>query len=123
MPLPEIFKELREKKGFTQEQLASILNLSKNAISHYEKNINAPSIETLQRLADVFDVSIDYLIGRTTISFKFSMLKNSFAKGHSIDDFLQQLLSLDNQHRSDILKLMDYIKFHNDITLHQKKKQ
>lgn len=121
MPFPEILKELREKKGFTQEQLASMLNLTKNAISHYEKNINSPNIDTIQKIADVFDVSVDYLLGRTTVQFKYSLLKSSFAKGISLDDFLQQILLLDSQHRSDILKLLEYIKFHNDVNSHQKR--
>ncbi len=122
MPFPDILKELREKKGFTQEQLAAVLHLSKNAISHYEKGINSPNIDTLAKIADTFDVSVDYLIGRTSVPITFSMLKSTFSKGTSIDDFLNRLLSLDNQHRTDMLKAMDYIKFHNDINAHQKKK-
>lgn len=122
MHFPEILKELREKKGFTQKQLAAVLHLSKNAISHYEKGINSPNIDTLAKIADIFDVSVDFLIGRTSVPITFSMLKNTFAKGLSIDDFLKRLLSLDNQHRIDMMKSIDYIKFHNDISAHQKKK-
>ncbi len=120
MPFPEILKELREKRGFTQEQLAAILNLTKNAISHYEKNINSPNIDTIQKIADVFDVSVDYLLGRTSVQFKFSLIKSSFARGISLDDFLQRLLLLDSQHRADILRMLDYIRFHNDISPNQK---
>lgn len=120
MPFPEILKELREKKGITQDQLASALHLSKNAISHYEKDVNSPSIETLEKIADIFDVSVDYLIGRTSVPVKFSVLKSSFAKGIFIDDFLQQLLSLDDRHRADVLKYLEYVKFHNDVSAHQK---
>lgn len=116
MPFPEILNELREKKGITQQQLADTLNLSKNAISHYEKGINMPNLDTVQRIADIFDVSVDYLLGRTTVSFKFSALKSTFAKGASLDDFLQQLLSLDVQHRTDIMKLLEYIRFHNLVS-------
>ncbi len=120
MPFPEILKELREKKGFTQEQLASTLHLSKNAVSHYEKDINSPSIQTLEKIADIFDVSVDYLIGRTSVPVKFSVLKTSFTKENTLDDFLQQLLSLDNQHRTDVLKYLDYVKFHNEVSTHKK---
>ncbi len=109
MPFPEILRELREKKGFTQEQLAPALHLSKKSISHYEKGINSPNIDTLQTIADIFDVSV--------IPVQFSVLKNSFTQGTSIDDFLKMLLSLDNKHRIDLLKAMEYIKFHNDINL------
>ncbi len=121
MPFPEILRELREKKGYTQEDLGKLLNLSKNAVSHYEKDISQPNIETLQKIADIFDVSVDYLIGRTSIHVSFSVLKTAFAKGLDIDDFLEQLLSTDIQHRADILKFMNYVKFHNDVIAQQKK--
>ncbi|WP_054956579.1 helix-turn-helix domain-containing protein [Paenibacillus dakarensis] len=57
--------ELREKHGWTQEELASTVGITRAALSHYEKNRRKPDFETLTHLADRFDVSIDYLIGRT----------------------------------------------------------
>ena len=57
--------ELREKRGWTQEELASTVGITRAALSHYEKNRRKPDFETLTLLADRFDVSIDYLIGRT----------------------------------------------------------
>lgn len=120
MPFPEILKELREKKGITQQQLADTLNLSKNAISHYEKGINMPNLDTVQKIADIFDISVDYLLGRTTVQFNFSVLKSVFAKGNTIDDFLQQILSLDIQHRTDVMKFLEYIKVHNFVTQNRK---
>ena len=120
MPFPEILRELREKKGFTQQQLADTLHLSKNAISHYEKSINMPNLDTIQKIADIFDVSVDYLLGRTSIRFNFSYLKSAFTQGNSIDDFLQQILSLDIQHRNDVMKFLEYVRFHNTVTQNRK---
>ncbi|MFX3651080.1 MAG: helix-turn-helix domain-containing protein [Paenibacillus sp.] len=57
--------ELREQRGLTQEELASSIHITRAALSHYEKNRRKPDFEVLTRLADIFDVSIDYLIGRT----------------------------------------------------------
>ncbi|WP_422658181.1 helix-turn-helix domain-containing protein [Paenibacillus sp. EC2-1] len=57
--------ELREKQGWTQEELASTVGITRAALSHYEKNRRKPDFETLTLLADRFNVSIDYLIGRT----------------------------------------------------------
>lgn len=57
--------ELREQRGWTQEELATSVGITRAALSHYEKNRRKPDFETLTRLADLFDVSIDYLIGRT----------------------------------------------------------
>lgn len=57
--------ELREQKGWTQEQLATYIGITRAALSHYEKNRREPDYETLTQLANLFQVSVDYLIGRT----------------------------------------------------------
>ncbi|MBO2943809.1 helix-turn-helix transcriptional regulator [Paenibacillus sp. F411] len=56
---------LREQRGWTQEELATSIGITRAALSHYEKNRRKPDFETLTGLADRFNVSIDYLIGRT----------------------------------------------------------
>ncbi|WP_373231302.1 helix-turn-helix domain-containing protein [Cohnella sp.] len=56
---------LRDKRGWTQETLASSLGISRAALSHYEKNRREPDTETLTKVADLFSVTIDYLVGRT----------------------------------------------------------
>jgi transcriptional regulator with XRE-family HTH domain len=60
-------RELREDKNMTQDDLASILNVSRQTISGYEKGVNEPNIENLVRMAEIFNVSLDYLLGRTKI--------------------------------------------------------
>lgn len=56
---------LRDQRGWTQEQLASSLGISRAALSHYEKNRREPDTETLSKVADIFQVTLDYLVGRT----------------------------------------------------------
>jgi len=56
---------LREQRGWTQEQTSHLLGISRAALSHYEKNRREPDTETLTKFADLFHVSIDYLVGRT----------------------------------------------------------
>jgi len=58
-------RSLREKKGVTQTELGRLFNLSKQAISSYERRESQPDVETLKRLADYFQCSTDYLLGRT----------------------------------------------------------
>lgn len=48
-----------------QEQLARLLGVDRITISSYESNMRQPSLDTLSRIADVFGVSTDYLLGRT----------------------------------------------------------
>ncbi|MFC7678307.1 helix-turn-helix domain-containing protein [Paenibacillus sp. GCM10028914] len=79
--------ELREKQGWTQEELASTVGITRAALSHYEKNRRKPDFETLTLLADRFNVSIDYLIGRTKHE-KLSMDSNvrEFVDGLELSD-------------------------------------
>ncbi len=58
-------KELRKKKKISQLKLALDLNLNQNAISRYENMERQADYETLIALADYFNVSLDYLLGRT----------------------------------------------------------
>ncbi len=60
-------KELRLKHGISQLKLAMDLNLNQNSISRYENGTRQADYETLIKLADYFNVSIDYLLGRTDI--------------------------------------------------------
>ena len=55
---------LREKKGLRQEDMAKKLEVSRQAYCTYENDRHQASYETLIKLADFFDVSIDYLLGR-----------------------------------------------------------
>jgi len=57
---------LRDQRGLTQEELAASLGISRAALSHYEKSRREPDTETLGKIADLFQVSIDYLVGRTS---------------------------------------------------------
>ena len=57
-------KGLREEKAISQSQLAELLGVKQNTISNYENNSARPSYEVLVKLADIFDVSTDYLLGR-----------------------------------------------------------
>lgn len=57
-------KELRKKKKISQLKLALDLNMNQNTISRYETMEREADYKTLIKIADYFDVSIDYLLGR-----------------------------------------------------------
>lgn len=58
-------KYLRTRHKLTQEQLGQKINVTKVSISGYESGNRTPDTETLQKIADIFEVSVDYLLGRT----------------------------------------------------------
>lgn len=58
---------LRKEKGISQIALSMELNLSQKMISAYENEKSEPSIATLKHMADIFNTSVDYIIGYTNI--------------------------------------------------------
>lgn len=56
-------KQLRKARGLSQRQLAEMVYVTDSMISKYEANGSIPSLETVQRMALVFNVSMDYLCG------------------------------------------------------------
>lgn len=58
-------KELRKANGYTIEQFAAMVGISKSTLGYYENDKRMPDIEILARIADTLNVNADYLIGRT----------------------------------------------------------
>ena len=56
-------KALRQNRGWSQEELADILKLSKSAISKWERDVNYPQGRDIRALARLFNVSADFILG------------------------------------------------------------
>lgn len=65
--LAKRLKELRESRRIYQKEMAEILGLSFRGYQDYETNKSEPKLKTLIAIADYFQVSIDYLVGRTDV--------------------------------------------------------
>lgn len=61
----ENIRNLRIDNGYTQKQIAAYLGISQNTYSQYEVGVLNYSVDTLEKLADFYGVSVDYLLGRT----------------------------------------------------------
>lgn len=60
-------KSLRKSRKITQQKLAVNLNVEQSTISEYERQVRIPDIYLMEKICDYFDVSMDYLIGRSEI--------------------------------------------------------
>lgn len=63
-------RELRKAKSLSQDQLAEKLNVTKQAISQYERGVRKPSVPILEALCDFFNVSSDYLLGKDDVTVR-----------------------------------------------------
>ncbi len=68
MSFSERLKELRKSKKINQTILANAVNLNIKQIQRYEGGSNEPTLSVLIALADYFDVSLDYLVGRSDVA-------------------------------------------------------
>ena len=91
-------KELRKQQKLTQQEVAEKLFISQHGYSNYEIEKTEPNIETLCKLADLFNVSLDYLVGRefkNEIGYLSNEQKNViFVLKQLNDNQLNEVLSL-----------------------------
>ena len=80
MNIGEKIKYLREKSNLSQRQLSILLNVEPATISRYELNIRVPNIKTVKQLANIFNVTTDYLLG----------IENNVEEVHSIKNFIER---------------------------------
>ena len=116
MNFSEILKMLRENRSYTQQRLADALHVTKNSISHYERGISMPDLGTLCAIADIFDVSLDYLLGRSDFNLPNHMLKKKIGKTTSAGKMLESIIKLDSNHSADLIKMLYYIETDNNRT-------
>ncbi|WP_438447449.1 helix-turn-helix domain-containing protein [Gorillibacterium sp. sgz5001074] len=64
MKLGDRLKAERERKGWSQIFVAEKVGITNTVLSNYERNYRDPDTDTLRKLADLYEVSIDYLLGR-----------------------------------------------------------
>ena len=83
-------KNLREKNNLSQKELAKILNIANSTLSQYESDVRVPSDDIKILIADYFNVSLDYLLGRpnkynaSKEKSKVSELEEDFPEGISV---------------------------------------
>jgi transcriptional regulator with XRE-family HTH domain len=72
----ERITQLRKQQNLSQDELAKRAEVSRTIIGNYERNTNTPSIEVLIKIANVFNVSVDFMIGEGELSaFDKDLLK------------------------------------------------
>lgn len=85
-------KELRMNAGYTGEEVGRMLQVSKSAISMWEKDLRSPSADLIERFADIYGVSTDYIItGRESNAPKgyittrrLPSMQSIYERGHTL---------------------------------------
>ncbi|MFW5992273.1 MAG: helix-turn-helix domain-containing protein [Halanaerobiaceae bacterium] len=83
-------KELRNKKDIYQRELAEVIGVSEGAIGMYETGKRTPDKDILVKLAGYFDVSVDYLLGRTEEPFSADKIKKTLSSDPELVDLIKE---------------------------------
>ena len=95
-----IISDLRKGAGLTQKQFAKAFNVSEGTIAHYEQGITIPNTEMLEKFADYFNLSVDYLLGRCMLFMEFQKLNDRLYDKMTLADMvnLVSAFSKDKKH-------------------------
>jgi transcriptional regulator with XRE-family HTH domain len=117
MDFGQRLKFLREEKKITQDELAAKIGVGRPTIAGYETKGKQPSFEILEKLADYFGVSIDYLLGRTNdLNYKNLVFDNDIAL------LIKHYKSLPDDMAKLMTSLVDkfYLIINKDVRSHNK---
>lgn len=84
--LPQALRDLRERRGLTQAALGAKADMAAASVSHFETGQRQPSLDSLVKLADALEVSIDTLLGRASFEARVDpiFLRASRADAHTL---------------------------------------
>ena len=94
MRFARILQDLREDRDITRKDLATALNISVSTLGMYEQGRREPNIDMLIKLADYFDVSIDFLVGRSFKNENNQLLVEALHLKNEIDKLPQGYKSI-----------------------------
>lgn len=96
MTFGDYITSLRKKKNLSQAELGKLIGTSGDIIGKYERDEVKPSIEVASKIADVLEVSVDYLLGKTSIVIDKKTLKR-----------LEDIEQLEQKDKDNILYTLD----------------
>lgn len=109
MILGQRLKACRKAKKLTQQELSEILGLNRSTYAKYETGDNEPDNQTLQKLADFFEVNIDYLLGRSDTPSYSGKMNKPLTKFESL--FFYELDKLSEEDKQKALEHVRYLRY------------
>lgn len=92
-------RDLRKQLDLSQQDIATKLAVSKQTISQYERGVRTPDLDNLLALCDIFNVSSDYLLGKTDVTLRL-LTSGDLKKLNSPDDLSREETTLLDDFRS-----------------------
>lgn len=109
MTFGEQLEKLRKAQHMTQEEMGEKFGICASTLSNYERGVHQPDLEFIDKVADYFHVSIDYMFGKTSFYAPIDELNVLLSDSITVGDFLNIVLEYDHPHLEQLLSYMDYL--------------
>lgn len=117
----EILEELRQDLSLSQKDLGEILHVTPGTISNYENEVHLPSSEKLVDLANYFNVTIDYLLGRCTSRLSPDVWNQAIVGNTTAGDLIQAILRMSMDRRHALALIINDMALRTTIDQYQQK--
>lgn len=108
--MKEQLQSLRKKKGLTQEDISGIIGVKLSTYQKYERDAISPPYETLLKLADFYNVSTDYLLGRNAEEqTALDELAGQFNMSLLEKKIVEEYLKLPDKMRGDLMEFLEKV--------------
>lgn len=119
----ELLAELRLDRRLTQKELANILYVSDGTISNYENGVHLPDVEKLVSIADFFDVSTDYLLGRCSSPLSPDVFNESVLGKKTAGELIQNVKEMNPERQQALNVIINDMNFSMVVGRYDKEKQ
>ena len=100
-------KELREERKLYQAEIATLLGISQGTYSNWENGKTEPDIKNLNKLADFYNVTVDYLIGYEPTEHNMSVVNNALKFAQDIGVTDEKIQNMTSRKKDKIKKLIE----------------
>ncbi|MCL2391224.1 MAG: helix-turn-helix domain-containing protein [Oscillospiraceae bacterium] len=101
--------ELRKNRGLKQSDVSELINVSASSISSYERGKRDPNFDVLTDLSEVYDVTIDYILGKTSSDISPRILEDRFIDGVTFGEIIKCLRPLSEEDKNAVYNVIDAI--------------
>jgi len=118
----EILAELRQDRKMTQKDLAQAMFVTVGTISNYENGVHYPDVDKLLSLADYFNVTTDYLLGRCKANVSPDAFDESIIGEKTMGQLVNDIRNLNRSRRQALAIILDDMKLATMVNRYNREK-
>lgn len=103
-------KELRKAHRYKQTEIAEMLSCSQGVYSRYENEEREPPFDIIKKLADIYGVTVDYLMGRDETTTEISPIEKAPADSPLTEQIMAKARLMTEEEQQQLLRIMDAVK-------------